>query len=417
MIEAGASIAKFVFAGEAAGTRLRARNDHEYTGGVTGGFDILQQAVLADEILQAELDATICADTFVARALQIARGLGLDLESDALRPRSRRFLPEPGCSWAPNGWLPASLTGHAGEMAIDWVRFGDSPVDTSFYADAVASASYRPFNRVIRHATSLDAFIAAASAQPAVPLAGLIFHMSRCGSTLVARMLGGLDAAISLSEPGPLDAVVRYAIARPDFPQERHIALMRAMVAALTRPRGGERRCFVKLDSWHILALPLFRAAFPEVPWIYLFRDPAEVLVSHLRMRGYQTVPDLVPGGLYDAVEEASSRPETQCASILARYHDAAIDALANGDGGIAVDYAQLPAAFERRIVPHFGLRLSDSERARVTARAARDAKFPDSGFLPDRKIKQQEAGAAVSMAAARYLSAGHAALRMHAER
>ena len=187
------------------------------------------------------------------------------------------------------------------------------------------------------------------------------------------------------------------------------------MAAALTRPRGGERRSFLKLDSWHMLALPLFRAAFPSVPWIYLFRDPAEVLVSHLRMRGYQTVPELVPDGLYGAVADPSAGPEAQCASILARYHDAAIDALANGDGGLAVDYAQLPAAFEGRIAPHFGLSLSESERARVSVRAARDAKFIDSRFVPDGTIKQREAGAAVSAAVARYLSASHAALRAHA--
>ena len=383
---------------------------------MTGSFDIFQRAVLADDVLQAELDATICADTFVERALQVARGLNVDLDSNALRPRARGPVLRPRNSWAPSGWLPVALTEHAGRMAIDWARFGDAPADTSFYADAVASASYRPFNRVIRHATELDAFIAAAPAQPAASLAGLVFHMSRCGSTLVAQMLGALDAAISLSEPGPLDAVVRFALTRPDIPWERHIALMRAMVGALTRPHGGERYSFLKLDSWHVLALPLFRAAFPAVPWIYLFRDPAEVLVSQLRMRGYQTVPSLVPAGLYGLVEGASAGAEAQCASILARYHDAAIEALADGDG-IAVDYAELPAAFEQRILPHFGLRLSDLERARVTARAARDAKFPDSRFAPDSQIKRQEAGAAVGIAAARYLSTSHEALRAHAKR
>lgn len=377
---------------------------------MTSGFDIFRQAVLADDRLQAELDSTVHPDAFVLRAQQAAQALGLDVHSDALRPRSRGPVALPGDSWAPNGWLPVALIEHAGGVAVDWARFGDVPADTSFYSDAVASASYRPFNRVIRHATTLEAFVSAAPAQPAAPLAGLVFHMSRCGSTLVAQLLGALDAAISLSEPGPLDAVVRFALTRPDIPQERHVALMRAMVAALTRPRSGERRSFIKLDSWHILALPLFRAAFPSVPWIYLFRDPAEVLVSHLRMRGYQTVPDRVPDGLYGAVEEASSGPEAQCASILACYHGAAIEALASGDG-IAVDYADLPAAFERRVLPHLGLSLSDSEHVHVMGRAARDAKFPDSGFVPDGQTKQSEASAAIRDAVTAHLARPHAAL------
>ena len=29
--------------------------------------------------------------------------------------------------------------------------------------------------------------------------------------------------------------------------------------------------------------LPLFRAAFPKTPWIFIYRDPVEVMVSLLR--------------------------------------------------------------------------------------------------------------------------------------
>lgn len=376
---------------------------------MASGFDAFRRAVLADESLQAVLDDTICADTFALRAHRVAHGLGLDIGGDALRSRPRRLPVTPDDSWAPRGWLPVALIEATEGIAIDWARFGDAPIDRSFFADAVATALYRPFNRVLRHATTLDAFVAATPAEPAVPVAGLIFHMSRCGSTLVARMLGALDATIALSEPGPLDAVVRFALARPDIPQERHIELMRAMAAALTRPRGGERRCFLKLDSWHILALPLFRAAFPSVPWIYLFRDPAEVLVSQLRMRGYQTVPDLVPAGLYGGAM-GEVEPAMQCAAILAQYHAAAIDAL-QGGGGLAIDYATLPDAFEARIVPHFGIRLSGAERMRVAERATRDAKFPESRFAPDDEAKPRESGAAIGGAVARYLADLHVGL------
>lgn len=375
---------------------------------MASGFEAFRQAVLADESLQAGLDDTICADTFVLRAQQAAQRLGLSIDGDAFRPRHRRSPAIPGSTWAPRGWLPVALTEAAGELAVDWARFGDAPTDRSFYSDAVATALYRPFNRVLRHATTLDAFVAAAPDQPVAPLDGLVFHMSRCGSTLVAQMLGALDATIALSEPGPLDAVVRLALERPDIPQARHIERMRAMVAALARPRGGERRCFLKLDSWHVLALPLFRAAFPSVPWIYLFRDPAEVLVSQQRMRGYQTVPDLVPAGLYGSALEAG--PAMQCAVILAQYHAAAIDALRSG-GGVAVDYATLPDAFEQRIAPYFGIRLSGAERMRVAERASRDAKFPDTRFVPDGEAKQRESGAAIGDAVTRHLAGLHAEL------
>ena len=65
------------------------------------------------------------------------------------------------------------------------------------------------------------------------------------------------------------------------------------MVSALAQPRRGEQALFVKLDSWHTLALPLFRRAFPSVPWVFLYRDPVEVPVSQLEAAGIQTDPTL----------------------------------------------------------------------------------------------------------------------------
>ncbi|UYY57368.1 hypothetical protein [Sphingomonas sp. S2-65] len=377
---------------------------------MTSDFDSFQRIVLADQALQAELDTTIHPDDFAGRAARAAEAVGLNLDADALRPRARIGRVPPSADWAPPTWLPAGVTESEGGAVIDWARFGAVPLTRSFFTDSVREALCRPFNRVFRHQTALDAFIDAAAAQPITPPAGLVFHMSRCGSTLVAQMLGALEATTALSEPEPFDSALRLALGRSDIPRARRIALLRGMAGALARGGTGGR-CFLKLDSWHILALPLFREAFPRTPWIYLFRDPVEVLVSQMRMRGYQTVPALMPKGIYDLGDAETSGPEMLCARIFAQYHAAAIQAL-QGEGGLAVDYAALPAAFEARIVPHFGLRLSDAERRAVADRAARDAKAPGVRFTADDRDKRQQASAAIRRAAAVHLAAPHAALR-----
>ena len=380
-------------------------------GGVTSDFDAFHRIVLADEALQAVLDDTIYPDEFARRAARAAEAAGLSLDADALRPDARARRTPPSADWAPPTWLPTGVIEDANEVAVDWARFEQVPLARSFFTDSVRDAVCRPFNRVFRHQTALDAFIDAAAAQPAVVPAGLVFHMSRCGSTLVAQMLGALEGTIALAEPEPLDSAVRLALARTDIPRTRRVALLRAMVGALARPRNGERRCFLKLDSWHILALPLFREAFPEVPWIYLFREPVEVLVSQMRMRGYQTVPALMPAGIYDLGDGGPLGPEMLCARIFAQYHAAAIRALPN-EGGLAIDYATLPAAFEARIAPHFGLCLSDGERRATIDRATRDAKSPGVRFAPDDGGKRQQATEAIRQAAEVHLAAPHAALR-----
>ncbi|MGK6355413.1 hypothetical protein ACMGDH_09305 [Sphingomonas sp. DT-207] len=364
---------------------------------MTDQFEAFHARVMADPALQRRLDCGILPEDF-ATAVEVAAA-GWEIPPDQLRPGVRR--PSPAFAlhreWAPPGWLPAQI--HESEQGpiVDWAYFGDRLLDDSFYHDAVARAVARPFNRLFRHATRLDDLIACTRPHEAARLAGFVFHMSRCGSTLVSQMFAALPGTVSLSEPGPLDAVVRLAI-RAEIPRERAIAAMRAIVAALTRRRGGELRAVIKLDSWHILALPLFRAAFPNVPWVYLFREPVEVLVSHMRMRGYQTVPEVMPAGLYALDGVSPAEPEQLCARILTQFHQAAFFALQAGEG-LAVDYAECPDAVAARIAPHFGIDLSEMQRSAMASVSDRNAKARDLPFSPDAVEKREEASDAIRVA------------------
>ena len=100
--------------------------------------------------------------------------------------------------------------------------------------------------------------------------AGFIFHMSRCGSTLVAQMLAALPENRVLSEPTAINAVIRAALLDARIPRATLVDWLRTVVGLLGCPLEGESRYFVKLDCWHVLALPLIVEAFPETPWIFL---------------------------------------------------------------------------------------------------------------------------------------------------
>ncbi|MET3724323.1 aspartyl beta-hydroxylase [Sphingomonas trueperi] len=374
-----------------------------------------QAAVMAAPELQRQLGACERHEIFCARAMAAAGSLGLTLAPDALAPRARAAPVEPSSAWPPREWLPVRIIESDVGPLVDWAYFGDDALEDSFFGDSIQRALSRPFNRVFRHVTGLDDFIDNAPTDEAAPLRGLVYHMSRCGSTLVAQMLGALPATLSLSEPGPFDAAVRLAMAGNDLRGARGAALLRAMVAALARARNGEGQCFIKLDSWHILAFPLIQAALPQVPWVYLFRDPVEVLVSQMRMRGYQTVPSLVPPGLYGIGDDLPG-PEELCARIFAKHHEAAIRALA-GSLGMAIDYADLPDALVDRIAPHFGLSLTQVEKAAVADASRRDAKAPECLFARDGERKKSLASDAVLAAVRRHVSELHAEIRDAARR
>ena len=192
-------------------------------------------------------------------------------------------------------WTPAHIRWEQGSPVVHWCYLGQDRFVEPFFEQTIRRHSRTPFNLLPQPATPLDTLAALQDADPGLPPTGFIFHMSRCGSTLVAQLLASLPQNIVISEAGPVDAVLHANRYDPSITSARQIAWLQALLSAYARPRHGEQHFYVKFDSWHTLELPLIQAAFPGVPWIFLYRDPVQVLVSHQRQRGSQLVPDLLP--------------------------------------------------------------------------------------------------------------------------
>jgi hypothetical protein len=343
--------------------------------------------VMGEPVHQAELDAVEGDEQFTGRVRALARAFDLPLQDEelcaAIRPEPAglaRWLdpPHSGSSLPGLDWLPVHVALTPAGVFMDWARFGEVDVGTSFFEDAIRQALRRPFNRMFRYRMRLEDVVAALDDASCRAPSGLIFHMSRCGSTLVHRMLGALPAATAISEPAPLDAVVTLCRAS-SLPLTEQVPYLRAMVGALD---GGRKQgpYFLKLDSWHTLALPLFRAAFPDVPWIFLYRDPAEVLASQLRERGLQTVPDPRSAALYGIAGYDRMPSEEYCARVLAAICGAALGHL-EAPEALLVNYAEIPGAVADRILPHFGIELGEQQRLNLAERAHYDAKTPSMGY------------------------------------
>ena len=232
----------------------------------------------------------------------------------------------------------------------------------------------------------------------------------RCGSTLLSQMLAAIPHNVVVSEASPIDAVVQARRTRPDLGVEQHAAWLRWMIGAIGQPRSGEERhCFVKLDSWHVLALPLFRIAFPTVPWIFLYRDPLEVLVSQLKRRGMHMVPGLLDHAFGFDASHATQPPEIYCAQVLERICGGVLREYAP-DRALLVDYRQLPAAMWTDVLPHFGVACSADDRAAMATAARYDAKQPGLPFISDTAANRNVATEMVR-AAAQQLSGLYARL------
>jgi len=371
-----------------------------------GQMAALRDLVMRDQALQAHLAAMASRSDFVDALVEAARERGGEAAADYMASfvqvdplgLSRFQQPVWGAPDAPQtGWLPSQVGLNEGVPVVDWVRFGDRRLSDAFYETSVRWALSQPFNSLFRFQTPLTALSDWAAGLPSVQPAGFIFHMSRCGSTLAAQMLARSPANIVISEAAPIDAVAQLARLYPAYAGEAGEALLRDMVGVFGQVREPDaQRLFLKLDGWHALMLPLFRRAFPDTPWVFLYRDPLEVMVSQMRQRGSQLVPQFVPPSFYGIDLPTGVPDEDYCARVLAATCEAALDGHALG-GGLVVNYHELPGALLAKILPHFGVTPTPEEAGLMAEAAQFDAKSPGFAFTPDSAAKRAEASPAIT--------------------
>ncbi len=207
---------------------------------------------------------------------------------------------------------------------------------------------------------------------------GLVFHMSRCSSTLAAQMLAASPAHVVISEAPPIDAV---AAARPrrrrqgpgaaghghrpgPGPCGRNPPVPQARLLAGARPAAVPAR--LPRDA---LDLPLSRAG----------RGAGLPPASTRRADDPRTGPVRTPGPRKPGAPDAD-----YCAQVLAALCEAATRHYPAG-GGRLVHYDEVPEAlFDEGPALVRDHAFPDDEAAAMRAAAARRRQGPDRGFVPD---------------------------------
>lgn len=289
------------------------------------------------------------------------------------------------------GWVPIRVERDESDVAVSWCWADGKRFDRPFWTDSINALLSDPFRMLFQHSGNLADLIRHADQHGAIEPTGFVYHLSRCGSTLVARALGSLPGVCVLSEPAPVDHMFR-AVA--DRPFNEQVLAIRAIVRALAPEHSEQdRHLVIKLDSWHIHQFAVLRAAFPATPSIFLARDPLEVMVSHHRQHGAQMIPGAIPAELLHVPPGDHTLVEYG-AQVLARMLDAAVQH--HEDGAILVDYTELPDALTTRIAPHFRIPIDGT----IDGVLAHHAKNPALTFQPDGTTKRQEANSTTLAAA-----------------
>lgn len=308
---------------------------------------------------------------------------------------TRAAVP-PLSATAPGAWLPVRLAHTPKGISIRWLQAGGQSLDEPFLNQSVArlmAAEPRPAVR-----TSGQGYLKRVA--PQIPPSGFIFHISRCGSTLVSNALRAFTGTIVISEPQPVgELLLQQALgnhARDDWEQERN-EILKALIAAYGQKlRASDKALVIKFQSWNILFLDVIRKLWPEVPCLVVIRDSIEVMVSCLHQppgwMAWQQDParaSRIFGWDEKSVVEMSR--EQFCARALGQFLNTAYRA-----AGLlkVIDYEDLTMVNAKKIGDFFGLdgQQLDAERLDQEMNTYSKDKSVRQLFEDDSEIKQQQA-------------------------
>lgn len=272
-------------------------------------------------------------------------------------------------------WTPVALNRAGMSASIDWGDLNGVRFDEPFFHQTVerwAGGDPKPLVR-----TGLDALEALADA-PALEPAAIVFHASRCGSTLLARLLRAVPGMLVLAEPQPIS---EFLLLAGTAPMAANARMLRLLALALGRPRfGDERHYILKLSSWNIRYHALLRRAFPGAAFIWLQREPAAIAASliadppgWLALR-HRPEAARAAFGIDDPPADGARFAVRALAAMLAAANEIA-------DGALVLDYADLPEGAWRTVAPFLGIELAPGDVTKMCRESRYDAKV--AGYSP----------------------------------
>ncbi len=224
-------------------------------------------------------------------------------------------------------WIPYKLSYQDNDWQLLWLDLQEKHIEEPFFDETIRFCRLRMKERSeYVPASSLDFLIEAAKDINSIAPGAFIFHVSRCGSTLLSQALATAETNIVYPEAPLIDEILRM--------QEQDAAITAAQQelwfkSAITlmgqKRKAGYEQLFIKLDSWHIHFYPLLRQWYPNTPFFFLSREPNAIIASHHHRRGMQAVPGMINSEILkiDIQERHNQDFNLFTAEVIAGYYRA----------------------------------------------------------------------------------------------
>ncbi|MBS7254371.1 sulfotransferase family protein [Flavobacterium branchiicola] len=281
-------------------------------------------------------------------------------------------------------WIPIKLIEKDNEIYFEWIYLGDFNYEEPFFDETIARSRQHPYNSSwFKTVSTLDNLIDWSKELVSVELKSLVFHVSRCGSTMLSQCLATSAENIMISEAPIIDQILRSE----SFDLEKKTVLLKSVIALLGQKRFPEQKnLIIKLDAWHIFNAPYLRSVFPEIPFALLYRNPAEVLRSHQKMTGMHMVPNLLSPDIFGItskeIEERSFRQYG--ALVLEKYYQGFLDFNAADKNVIMLNYNEGMRNVMERFISFIAVQYSNNELDQIYDRLKKHSKNGTNVFTGD---------------------------------
>ena len=319
------------------------------------------------------------------------------------------------------GWLPVDAVVVDGRPGLLWMDMSGVSLSEPFFQQTVERAKREKRRELF---TEFDVLLQLEKQLDSVHPRGFIFHSSRCGSTLVANACRAVPDSIVLSEANAIDKLIARFITDADnaIKESVYSVFLRGVVHALAQPRTGtEQHLFIKFACCSFAQLERIKRIWPSVPWLFLYRDPVETIVSNLKdvppwlIDNDRRVLASIVGASPASVAEMSL--EELCARTIGSLYSTAYN-LANGNS-MLLNYNQLSVPVIASVLNFFKVSPSTEELDTIerTCRVYSKEVTGTRAFVADAAAKQELASDLVREMSDRWASEPYKDLENRANR
>jgi hypothetical protein len=287
-----------------------------------------------------------------------------------------------------HNYLPYKLQQLDGQMLCYWLNAKDNTFTEPFFHETIGKIKSSLRGPLLNSVSDLQMLKIWAEDMDDVTPTAFIFHVSRCGSTLLTQLLSTNQQNIVLSEVPFFDDLLRAPYQPTGISKKEAGILLKAAFKFYGQKRTcNEKHLYVKLDSWHINFYEQLRDLFPGVPFIMLYRKPNEVLDSHRKLRGMQAVPTLIEPEIFGFTKEnlITNNLDAYLAKVLECYFSKFLEVAETDPLSMLLNYNEGITTMVERFAAFTGIEFNDQQLADMQERSKFHSKFPGQIFDEDR--------------------------------